>query len=208
MIGIVDIGVGNIGSLKHAVYNLGFDYLLISRGDDISTDQISHLILPGVGAYADVMSRVRKNGFEQFLESYVSERKPLLGICVGMQILGLSGSEPIATKGLCFVDGHVSKMIETHNFRVPHMGWNELQFQVSHPLLDGVKLNVDFYFVHSYFYSDINKSQVLATASHGLNEIPAIIAKDNVAGVQFHPEKSQKNGLKILENFCNWDTQC
>lgn len=205
MIGILDVGIGNIGSLSGALYSQGWDSMSVESKHDF--EQISHLILPGVGSFATAMHRLRQAELIKSINDYVNTGKPLLGICLGMQLLADYGSEGGETNGLGFIEGSVVPFEIGSKFRIPHVGWNMLHEHKKHPLLDGIKKDVDFYFVHSYFFQSKNDQDVIAKTNYGLL-YPSFIASENVVGVQFHPEKSQKNGLRILDNFCMWDGTC
>lgn len=199
MIGIVDYGMGNLRSVYNAVEFVGSKAKLLKTKKDFSN--ISHLIIPGVGAFASAMNNLSCQGLIEPIHSFVESGNPVLGICLGMQLLASIGNEPTETKGLNIIQGSVRKF-ELPNMRIPHVGWNSIELEREHYLFQGIKKGVDFYFVHSYYFVPINESDVLAYSEYGLT-FPAVVSHDNVTGVQFHPEKSQKNGLKILENFCS-----
>ena len=197
--------MGNVGSLSSALYSQGWDPILVSS--DINTNEISHLIIPGVGAYDAAMQLLHQKNLTSFIHEFVATGKPIMGICLGMQILSNTGAENAITKGLGLIQGHVAPMKKSNDFKLPHVGWNNLIVHTEHILLDGIKPNVDFYFVHSYcFHAQIEAEKIASTEY--LDNFSSIIAKNNIFGVQFHPEKSQKNGLKILDNFCLWDGKC
>jgi glutamine amidotransferase len=197
--------MGNIGSLSNAIYSQGWDPILISSPVDL--DDISHLIIPGVGAYDSAMNLLSEKKLITFVHDFAESGKPLLGICLGMQILSSVGSENTKSNGLGLIPGEVKLMKSSENLKLPHVGWNNISLSQDHILLEGIKKNVDFYFVHSYCFHAHNKSQSIASTEYG-NIFTSIVANGNVFGTQFHPEKSQKNGLKILDNFCLWDGKC
>lgn len=203
-IGIIDIGVGNLGSLAGAIDSLGLDCDLVTEPRAVAG--YDTVILPGVGSFAHVMGALAAAEMEDALRSHAADAKPLLGICLGMQVLFDVGLEGGSTKGLGILPGQVRRMTQTPQTPLPHVGWNELMPRQAHPLLAGVKPGVDFYFVHSY-RADCAPELVIGAANYG-EEFPAIVARGSVVGMQFHPEKSQKNGLKLLENFCWWDGAC
>ena len=160
----------------------------------------SHIILPGVGAFGDCISGLNATNLIPTLEEEVLEKKkPFLGICVGMQLLAENGFEKGEHKGLGWIKGKVDKIQDNGNLRIPHMGWNGLKFHKKHFTAQDVQDNKDVYFVHSYrFFCDAEN--IIASTEYGA-EIPAIIARENIVGFQFHPEKSQDTGIKLIENF-------
>jgi imidazole glycerol-phosphate synthase subunit HisH len=204
-IGIIDIGVGNIGSVVNAVYSQGWDSISITRPEDLSS--VSHLIIPGVGSFSYIMNRLRELSLDTSICDFASQGSPVLGICLGMQILGDAGSEGVYSLGLGLISGEVNPINRTVGLPLPHVGWNDAVEVNKHPLLDGVKSGVDFYFVNSYCFSATNRKNVILETEYG-ECFPAMIANKNVVGMQFHPEKSQRNGLRLLDNFCLWDGTC
>lgn len=205
MIGIVNYGVGNIGSLVNALDYLGLKTGIINNPNEINL--YNRLVLPGVGSFLPTMNKLSGDGWSQGLQQAVSQGVPLLGICLGMQILFEIGHEHGITPGLGFIPGRVLPFEVNSNYRVPHMGWNTINYLKPHPLFDGVKQHVDFYFVHSYRCVPEAYESVLAYCDYGL-KFAAAVAKKNVIGVQFHPEKSQDMGLRVLMNFSKWDGSC
>lgn len=204
-IGVVDIGIGNLGSVKRAVYNLGFDTISVSHPKDLS--EVTHLLLPGVGAFQAAMMRLNKNQLIEPIKNFVDSGKPLLGICLGMQLLATRGTEGGETLGLNLIPGYVEQIDSTGHLRVPHVGWNEAHQRMGHPILNGIRNDVDFYFVHSFKFVTVEKKYILAETDYG-GFFPSIVGDRNVLGIQFHPEKSQSNGIRLLENFCMWDGKC
>ncbi len=203
MIGILDLQLGNLKSVANAIYELGNDFIIINQASQL--DDVTHLIFPGVGHFRTAMQRFNRSGLLDAVKSYTLTGRPLLGICLGMQILASQGYEGGLTSGLGFVPGdivHFSK----ENLRVPHIGWNQVHFNLDHPVFENIKQDRDFYFVHSYHYLG-SRQHVYAVTEYG-EEFPSIIGQKNIMGFQFHPEKSQKNGLQLLENFCQWDGRC
>lgn len=204
MIGIVDYGMGNIKSVANSVYEQGFDPIICRSPDDF--EDATHIILPGVGHYKRAMENIGSLGLIPLLNEHIIEqKKPLLGICLGMQLL-LSHSDEGDVKGLNFIRGQVKKFDESYS-RVPHVGWNEIVQTQSHPVLTKIKPATDLYFVHSYFCQTEQPGETLATTEYQ-QPFAAIIGRDNIIGMQFHPEKSQLHGLNLLEAFCDWDGQC
>jgi len=196
---ILDFGSGNIQSLKVSINFLGINCKVSNLKKDIENS--SHIILPGVGSYKTVLNKLKDKVDLKFLEDQIlSKGKYLLGICVGMQILSTMGTEHGTSNGLNWIPGKVYK-IKKKNLILPHVGWNEVNFSKDNKLMVNKKDNT-FYFTHSYIFKTKNKKSVLGKTFYGEN-FDSIIGRDNIYGVQFHPEKSQKNGLKLLQNFFN-----
>jgi imidazole glycerol-phosphate synthase subunit HisH len=192
MIGIVDYGMGNLFSVSKALERLGADYFISSQKEDLLAADA--MILPGVGAFRDAMARLQVDTIKEFAAS----GKPLLGICLGMQLLFEESEENGLTKGLGLLQGSVRRF-PGQTYKVPHMGWNKLEFVTSSPLLKNVKEDY-VYFVHSY-YVDAKNSEVLLAKTSYHEEVSAIVGKENIFGMQFHPEKSSKLGMALLNNF-------
>ncbi len=196
---IIDYGVGNLFSLTSSLASLG-ETVTVSRDADVirSADRI---ILPGVGAFEDAAKKLRETGLVPVLEEQVKAKKPLLGICLGMQLLFEKSFEYGEHEGLGFIEGSVIPLAgAVGELKVPHMGWNALEFKRKHPLFKYVNEGDHVYFVHSYYAADCEDSTV-AVSEYGV-DVTAAVAKDNVMGCQFHPEKSGEVGLKILKAFC------
>ena len=207
MIGILDLEICNLTSVSSAVYNLGFDVNIIKIDEKKKLDDISHLIIPGVGSFSNISKEYFKNqNFVYELKNYAEKGKPILGICLGMHFLATEGFENTRSKGLDLIEGSVDlmKTDKSKMYNLPHVGWNEINILKDHKIFEGIKNNSNFYFVHSY-QAILKNNEYLFAETKYLETFPSIIIKDNVVGFQFHPEKSSKNGLKILENFCNWD---
>jgi len=195
---IIDYGSGNVTSVKNALEYLGVS-TSVSNSKSIINNS-SHIILPGVGSYATTLQKLKKKVDLNFLEKQVLEKgKFFLGICVGMQILSTTGNEFVESKGLNWIPGTVKK-INSKNLILPHVGWNNLRIKAKNPLVEKNKILNNFYFVHSYKFTCKNKKNIIAQVKYG-EIFDAVIQKDNIFGVQFHPEKSQKQGLEILKNF-------
>jgi len=200
-VGIINYGMGNLKSVLNALEFIGKEGCFVEKAEDFNA--CSRLIIPGVGAYSEAMKNIRFKGLEAAIRAHVGKGKPLLGICLGMQLLSDEGDEIIVTKGLGLIRGRVEKL--NVSLHVPHVGWNNITQTRPHPLFNGVRKEIDYYFVHSYYFNAARSADVLATVDYERN-IPCVVTDGGcVIGVQFHPEKSQKNGLKILENFCDWD---
>lgn len=207
---IIDYGSGNLRSAEKSVVRaakdggLDADIFVTSNPDDVkSADRI---ILPGVGAFADCMAGLSAlDGMRDVLQEAVhQDGKPFLGICVGMQLLADAGLEHGRTEGLGWIGGDVKEItVSDPALKVPHMGWSDLDLDSEHPVLDGIKTGDHAYFVHSYHFEAADQANVLAHVDYD-GKIAAIIGRDNILGTQFHPEKSQAVGLKLLENFLKW----
>ena len=202
MIGILNIGMGNLRSVSNAVYNLGYDFTIVKESNHL--DNISHLVIPGVGSFSAAVQNLLSFNLQKDIQDYTKSGKPILGLCLGMHILAEYGEEGGATKGLGLLNGRVIRMPDKNGLRLPHVGWNTVKFKVDHPVFHRVKNGVDFYFVHSYQFACEYPDLILAETDYG-NIFPSIVGKENILGFQFHPEKSQVNGLELLENFCEWD---
>lgn len=203
-IGVIDIGIGNLGSLRNALYSQGWDTQPLRTPDEFN--EISHLILPGVGSFAAAMQRLSQSRLLEAIHDFAASGRPILGICLGMQLLAEFGSEGGETEGLGLVPGRVVPL-SVSDLRLPHVGWNNAHQSRKHRVLDGIRDDVDFYFVHSYRFVAADTSAVIAQTEYG-ETFPSIVGKSNVIGTQFHPEKSQANGLRLLDNFCTWDGTC
>lgn len=198
MIGIINCGRSNVTSVKNAVYEIGFDYQLIGASDFDKFNDLTHLILPGVGSFGAVSEHLHKEGYVDFIHSWVKKNKPFLGICLGMQLLFNGSAESPGVPGLGIMPGIVEALPINDTNRVPHVGWNELDIAEKNILVSGIAENCDMYFVHSY-YCPVGE-YTIAKTKYAI-EFSSIIRKENICGMQFHPEKSQKNGLRLLENF-------
>lgn len=201
-VGILDIGIGNVGSVTNAVYSQGWEPSLVKSADHLGS--ITHLIIPGVGSFTYAMNKLRALNLDVAIRDFAAKGNPILGICLGMQLLADKGSEGGDTLGLGLVKGSVNPIKKTLGLRLPHIGWNDALRVNDHPLLDGVKSHIDFYFVNSYYFAATNKANIILQTEYG-EYFPSMIAEENVVGMQFHPEKSQRNGLRLLDNFCLWD---
>lgn len=198
MIAVIDYGLGNLKSVTKALDSLGYETVITSDKEVIRKSEL--ILLPGVGAFPAAMRNLRERGLDAILKKEVKAGKYLLGICLGMQLLFEYGEEGEKTEGLGFIPGTVKKL-EVED-KIPHMGWNELYTNVESPLLQGVDKGNHVYFVHS-FYASTESCYVNAYADYHI-EVPAVVSKGNVAGFQFHPEKSGDVGLKILSNIERW----
>ena len=198
MIAIVDYGMGNLRSVAKALEAIGEEPRITASPDDLRN--ASHIILPGVGAFGQCAANLRATGLVEALREEVRDRgKPFLGICVGMQLLVEQSDEGGDDRGLGWFAGMVRRFDASPDRKVPHMGWNDVDAAADAPMFKGMRNRV-FYFVHSYFVELTDRSGVAATCDYGV-AFPAAMAIGNIWAVQFHPEKSQQNGLKLLQNF-------
>jgi|TARA_B110000438_G_C15657556_1_gene582352 glutamine amidotransferase len=201
---IVDYGLGNIVSAQQSFVRASLDNKISSKviisNNPGDIEEATHVVLPGQGAFKSCMDGLKKiNGMISSLEkSIMKNKKPFLGICVGMQLLADSGLENGTHKGLGWIEGTIKKL-EVNKLKLPHMGWNTIKNsnQETKIKFDNQK---DFYFVHSYYFDCLNVKNVIAYTNYGIN-FPSIVNKENVYGVQFHPEKSSKQGLNLIKNF-------
>ncbi len=222
MIALIDYGISNLRSVQKAFSHLGVDVALIDTPEQLT--QADRLILPGVGAFRAGMDGLRTRGLIEPIKSAVAEGKPLIGICLGMQLLFESSDELGDTLGLGLLPGHVTKikmqdarnkgqeavgviqdafhssLVTRHSLKIPHMGWNQLDFVRDHPLVTGVESGSYAYFVHSYAVYPEQSEIVIATTEYG-GPFASIVGRGSIYGLQFHPEKSQAVGVRLLQNF-------
>ncbi|MNO68548.1 Imidazole glycerol phosphate synthase subunit HisH 1 [compost metagenome] len=197
-VAIVDYGMGNLHSVSKAVERLGLKSLVTGEaGEILAADSV---ILPGVGAFGDAMEHLRESGLDAVVKEAAASGQPLLGICLGMQLLFSSGEEYGTHEGLDLLPGSVVRFAPREGYKVPHMGWNKLDFiQPQNPLFTGLEAG-HVYFVHSFHANMAQKSDLLAVTDYG-HPVTAIVGRENVFGMQFHPEKSGELGMKLLGNF-------
>lgn len=198
-VGIIDYKAGNIQSLSNAIEHLGAQFQIVGTGTDLNG--ITHLILPGVGAFGYCADRLRATGMLATLEEWVfTHRNPILGICIGMQLLADTSEELGLQEGLGWIGGNVLRLqSSTPSVRVPHVGWNSVSFEEGFGEFQQNSQN-DFYFDHSYAYHAPKHGRRLARCTHG-QPFSAAIRRENIVGVQFHPEKSQTAGMRFLRSF-------
>ncbi|MFA9559571.1 imidazole glycerol phosphate synthase subunit HisH [Evansella sp. AB-rgal1] len=204
MIGIVDYGMGNLHSVTKGLERIGHTPFLSE--DPKELEKASKILLPGVGSFRDGMRELQERGLDEFLKNWAQSGRQLLGICLGMQLLFEESEENGPTPGLCLLPGHVKRFsgkTETgHSYKVPHMGWNRLNFQQEHhPILKDVPSG-HVYFVHSYVVETSN-DVLVSSSEYGDQLVPAVVGRGNVWGTQFHPEKSSVLGMQMLKNFAN-----
>lgn len=199
MIIILDYGLGNVYNLKNALSKLGYDSKISSDPSEIM--EASILFLPGVGAFKSAMANLGNNKLVTILNKRNAEKKPIIGICLGMQVLFDDSYEDGYCKGLGYLEGTFKKF--DIDLKIPHMGWNKLEENKTSFITKNLPENSFVYFVHSYYLTNFNSDNLISFAEYAVN-VPAIVAKDNLIGIQFHPEKSNKVGLKILENIIEY----
>ena len=199
MTAIIDYGVGNLFSLKSSMAAIGAE-AVVTR-DPAEIERADHIILPGVGAFGDAAEKLKQAGMFTFVQELAAKGKPMLGICLGMQLLFDHSTEYGVHEGLGLVPGEVREIegVIPKNLDIPHMGWNALHFVKESPLFEGLQEGAHVYFVHSYAAFDC-EAHLLATAEYGV-PLTAAVQNGNVFGTQFHPEKSGETGLRILKNF-------
>jgi imidazole glycerol-phosphate synthase subunit HisH len=201
MIGIIDYGMGNLFSVSKALERLNAPYFI--SDDSGKLMNANGLILPGVGSFRDAMLRLNESGISELIKRYADTGKPLLGICLGMQLLFEESEENGFTKGLGLLSGEVKRFPgrtkEGMDYKVPHMGWNKLVFKRSSIILNNVNESY-VYFVHSYYVKTSDEEVLIASSDYQI-EVPAVVGKENIIGMQFHPEKSSRLGMQLLSNF-------
>ncbi len=197
MIAIIDYGMGNLHSVSKAVERLGHEAVITSDARTIMS--ADGAILPGVGAFGDAVSNLDASGLTEVVKNYAASGKPLLGICLGMQLLFTESEEYGKHKGLNLLPGQVLQF--KGSYKIPHMGWNQLEFHSAHPIFEGLEEG-HVYFVHSFHVLPERATDLLATTDY-YQKVTAIVGRDNIYGMQFHPEKSGVVGMELLRNFLN-----
>tara|TARA_Y100000816_G_C25823353_1_gene430781 strand:- start:19 stop:633 length:615 start_codon:yes stop_codon:yes gene_type:complete len=199
-LGLVDVGAGNIGSLKSALKKIGIEYQICKEAEDFGN--INKIILPGVGNFNDFMNKIKSKNLDRIIKEKYKKNIPILGICLGFQVLFSNSSESGFTEGFNFIDGKIINFKEKlKTLRTPHVGWNNCKLEKKSTLFENIDNNSDFYFTHSFFLNDCHKDYIISKTDYGFQFISGI-EKNNLYGVQFHPEKSQLSGMKVLKNFC------
>ena len=199
-VAIIDYGMCNLDSVARAIEECGGTPLVTNNIHDLEI--ATHIILPGVGAFPDAMNQLRQLSMDTALREQVLDNKiPFLGICLGMQVMATKGTEGEETEGLGLIEGTVKRLKpESHDTRIPHIGWNEVHYVGSSPLFEGISAGKDFYFVHSYHFCCSDENNIIAWTPY-CGGFTSAISKGNIFGTQFHPEKSQKVGFQVLVNF-------
>jgi len=198
---IIDYGMGNIQSVKNAFELLDCNVDIIDNPSDIHA--ADGIILPGVGAFGNAITNLeQKKLIDPLKDAVLNKKIPLLGICLGMQLLADSSEERGSSKGLSFISGNIRKIPEMQNYRLPHVGWNDINIKKTDPLFKNILDKSSFYFVHSYRF-ECDDRYVVATTDYGQN-INAVVQKEHIFGVQFHPERSQRKGFHLINNFIDY----
>ena len=200
MVAIIDYGAGNLQSVKKALDFIGADSVITDNKDEINA--ASHIILPGVGSFADAMNCIRERDLEDTIKKAADGSKYFLGICLGLQLLFESSEESPGVDGLGIFKGNIVTIPKDNGLKVPHIGWNSVKLNQTNGIFDGIKDNSYFYFVHSYYLKNADNDIVAGTTQYGV-PIQCAVQKGRVAATQFHPEKSSEVGLALLRNFVN-----
>ncbi len=198
-VALIDYGAGNLRSIGRALALAGADVGVVTQVP--TGERVDGIVLPGVGAFGAAMARLQAAGFPDWIRAQVAEGIPLLGVCLGMQLLFARSEESQGARGLGLMPGEVRRL--PSGLKVPHMGWNQLTLRQPSPLLDGVADGSNVYFVHSYVVRPDDAGDVIATTTYG-EEFPAVIQRARLAGVQFHPEKSADTGQRLLRGAVGW----
>jgi glutamine amidotransferase len=203
MIAIIDYGMGNLRSVQKGFEKIGSEAVVTA--DPQVVLEAERVVLPGVGAFADCMTNLEQAGFVEPILKIIAQGRPFLGICLGLQLLFTESEEFGIHKGLNVIPGRVRRfpegMVEAdEKLKVPHMGWNQISFRGRPPAFEGIDEGANVYFVHSYYVQPDDEAVIATTTGYGINFCSAI-RKDNIVATQFHPEKSQSVGLRILKNF-------
>ncbi|MBF0226532.1 MAG: imidazole glycerol phosphate synthase subunit HisH [Desulfobacterales bacterium] len=211
MIAIIDYNAGNLTSVERAISNIGYKCIITKDIQEI--EKADRIIFPGVGAAGSAMKSLVKTGLDKAIKNYFYNGKPILGICLGTQII-MSQSEENNTECLGLINGCTKAFSSNSDFKqipslkVPHMGWNSINLLSEHPVFSSIKKDDEFYFVHSYYpFPDDYSKFVLGVTDYGIS-FPSIIGYKNMIATQFHAEKSGRPGLEILKNFCKWEPSC
>lgn len=208
-IGVIDYGMGNLFSVEQALKRLGCE--VVVTANETVLDATDALVLPGVGAFPDAIKRLAETNLDQYLHKVKAENRPLLGICLGMQLLFEQSEEVSPTKGLGFFKGSIKRFTgdnATQKYRVPHMGWNELVVSEYPSWLNGEVTAKHVYFVHSFYATDIEETELVAYADYYGIKVPGIVANGSITGMQFHPEKSGELGVHLLAQWLKGVASC
>ena len=200
MVAIIDYGAGNLQSVKKALDFIGAESKITDNKDEINA--ASHIILPGVGSFADAISCIRERGLEETIKKSANGSKHFLGICLGLQLLFESSEESPGVKGLGVFKGDIVTIPKDNGLKVPHIGWNSVKLNQTNGIFEGIKDESYFYFVHSYYLKNADEDIVAGTTEYGV-PIQCAVQNGRVCATQFHPEKSSEVGLALLKNFVN-----
>ncbi len=203
---VVDYGAGNLTSVVNALSFLGLK--ATASSDPSVIIRADRLVFPGVGAAGTAMQTLNKTGIGKAISDVVKAGRPVLGICIGCQIILDSSEENGNVKTLGLIPGRTVRFRNEPGYKIPHMGWNQVDFKQIHPIFKGIESGRNFYFVHSYHPSDVPFACVFAETTYGLQSFTSALGKDNLIATQFHLEKSGSVGLQVLKNFSEWDGQC
>jgi glutamine amidotransferase len=207
VITIIDYGAGNLTSVELAFAGLGLETRTTGQPEDIMVAR--RIVFPGVGAAGAAMAHLNQSHLTEVIRKKIAQGVPFLGICLGMQILLDSSEEDGGTPCLGIIPGQVRRFVPSNvKDKVPHMGWNNASFTSPHPLFAGIENESEFYFVHSYYAIPTRSNHVLGQTSHAGVTFASIMGRGNLIAVQFHPEKSGRIGLRLLENFSRWSGKC
>ncbi len=198
---VVDYNAGNLTSVMNALSHLGVD--AVSSRDPEVIAKASRLIFPGVGAAASAMETLTRTGIGDAIKTVVKAGNPVLGICIGCQIVLDESEEDSGVKTLGLISGRAVRFKDESGLKIPHMGWNQVNFTKEHPIMKGIKSGCDFYYVHSYF-PQVPAEYSFAETTYGSQTFTGLIGKDNLVASQFHQEKSGEVGLAMMKNFCEW----
>lgn len=199
MVVIIDYGLGNLASVAKAFKKAGAEIIISSNKNLIG--KASHLVLPGQGAFADGINNIRKLKLDEIIyQQVLKRRKPILGICLGMQLMADKGYENGKHRGLGLIEGETIKIEASDNIRLPHIGWDNVKIEKKSSLFSEIPNDSDFYFLHSYHLSPSNKSLIVATCDYGQKFVVSV-NKENIFATLFHPEKSHEFGLRLIKNF-------
>lgn len=198
MIGVIDFNAGNLKSISNALKKNSLPYLIINKPENI--EKFSHFIIPGVGSYKSAMDEINKRDLYNYILDIKKRNIPILGICLGMQILSTLGYEIEETKGLNLVQGEVLNISALKPIKNIHIGWNSVKPLISSKIFDGINFNCEFYFIHSFYFKVYDAQNILCETNY-TKKFSSGIINNNIIGLQFHPEKSHKHGLRMLHNF-------